>query len=123
MTSVLTPADRRSKGRFAVQNPLRYRAANSPLNAVWKHGCTLNMSASGVLIRIPESPAVGKKLELAMDWNGLYHGREKMRLYLVASITRSDRRGTALRILTHRFRDMSVTRVRLRRPEKNVAVA
>jgi hypothetical protein len=123
MTSVLTSVDRRAKGRFAVETPLRYRAANSPLNAAWKHGCTLNMSAGGVLIRIPESPAVGEKLELAMDWNGLYHGREKMRLFLVAAVTRSDRRGTALRILANRFRDMSLTRVRLRRAEKKLAVA
>jgi hypothetical protein len=123
MTSVLTHPDRRSKGRYAIQTPLRYRAANGPLNSAWKHGCTLDMSATGILIQIPEPIAVGRKLELAMDWNGLYHGREKMRLFVVASVTRSDRRGTALRILSHRFRDVSPVRVRLRRAEKNLAVA
>lgn len=97
--------------------------AKGPLNLAWKHGCTLNMSASGVLIHIPESMAVGMKLELAMDWTGLYHGRETMRLFLIASVARSDCRGTALRILAHRFRDMSATRVRLRRSEKRLAVA
>jgi hypothetical protein len=90
---------------------MRYRAAEGPLNSAWKHGCTLNMSASGVLIHIPEAMTVGMTLELAMDWTGLYHGREKMRLFLVASVTRSDRRGTALRILAHRFHGRETMRL------------
>jgi hypothetical protein len=123
MTSVLTLTERRSNGRYAVQTPLRYRAANGPLNSAWKHGCTLNMSAGGVLIHIPEPVTVGTKLELAMDWDGLYHGRERMRLFLAAVVTRTGRRGTAMRILTHRFCDMSPARVRVRRAEKSLAVA
>jgi hypothetical protein len=123
MTSVLTQPDRRSTRRYPLQIPLRYRAANGPLNSAWKHGCALDMSASGIFIDIPEPIALGAKLELAMDWTGLYHAREKMRLFLVASVTRTDRRGVALRILTHRFRDMSPARVRLGRAEKKLAVA
>ena len=107
MTSVATPSDRRSHRRFAIQTAMRYRAANGPLNAAWKNGRVLNMSASGILIEVPDSLAVGTKLELSMDWTGLYHGRQNMRLFLIASVNRTDSRGIALRILSNRFRDVS----------------
>jgi hypothetical protein len=80
------------------------------------------MSGAGILIDLP-SVAIGTKLELAMDWTGLYHGREAMRLFLLASVTRHDARGVALRILSHRFRDAIPARVRIPRADKNLAVA
>ena len=123
MTSVLPNAERRSNRRYALQTPLQYRAANGPLDSAWKHGGALNMSSRGILIDIPEAIAVGRKLELAMDWTGLYHDRQMMRLFLTASVTRTGPQGIALRILTHRFRDVSPMRVRVRRAEKNLAVA
>ncbi len=81
------------------------------------------MSAGGILVQFAESIAPGVKLELAMDWTGLYHNREKMRLFLIAQVTRTGGGGTALRIVSHRFRDLSPTRVRPRRAEANRAVA
>ena len=83
----------------------------------------LNMSAGGILVRIPEPLAFGAKLDIAMDWTGLYHGRQAMRLFLVAAVTRLERRGAGLRILSHRFRDVIAARVRLARSENNLAVA
>jgi hypothetical protein len=123
MTSVLTPSERRSNRRYPLQIPVRYRAANGPLNSAWKGGRALDMSASGILVHVPESVELGMKLELAMDWTGLYHDRPTMRLHLVAAAIRIDGRGTALRILSHRFRDASSMRVRLRRAEESQAVA
>jgi hypothetical protein len=123
MTSVLTPSERRSNRRYRLQIPVRYRAANGPLHSAWKGGHALDISASGILIQVPEPVAVGMKLELAMDWTGLYHDRQTMRLHLVAAVIRTDGRGTALRILSHRFRDASAMRVRLRRTEVSQAVA
>ncbi len=67
----------------------------------------LNMSATGILIQVPDSLAIGSKLELSMDWTGLYHGRQNMRLFLIAAVTRSGDKGVALRILSNRFRDVS----------------
>ena len=75
------------------------------------------------LVHLPEPVAIGTKLELAMAWTGLYHGRQAMRLFLVASVTRRDERGAALRILSHRFRDVTPARVRIPRADKNLAVA
>jgi len=79
------------------------------------------MSAGGILIQLAEPISLGMKLELALDWPGIYHDREEMRLFLMAAVTRTGREGTALRIVSHRFREMSSAR--LRRPDKNLAVA
>ena len=123
MTSVAFPAERRSHRRFALQTPLRYREANGPLNAAWKNGSMLNMSATGIFIEVADSLMVGTKLELSMEWTGLYHGRQTMRLFLIASVLRTGLQGVALRILGHRFRDLSSPRVRIQRTEKKLAVA
>ena len=121
MTSALIPADRRFSKRYNLDTALRYRAANGPLNTPWKQGKALNMSAIGILIQVPESLEIGAKLEIAMDWTGLYHGREAMRLTLIGAVARTDSRGSALRILHHRFRDVSPTRVKVQRVQKAVA--
>jgi hypothetical protein len=113
MTSLAIPPERRSHRRYSLEIPLRYRAANCPLKTVWKHGRALDMSAGGILIYLPEP----------MDWTGLYHGRQAMRLFLVSAVARLDGRGVALRILSHRFRDIAPTRVRIPRADKNLAVA
>jgi hypothetical protein len=58
-----------------------------------------------------------------MDWTGLYHGRESVRLFVIAQVTRTGARGTALRILSHRFRDVTPARVRPERAVRNLALA
>lgn len=121
MTSALSPADRRSHRRCSLDTIVRYRPAGGPLNTPWKQGRALNMSASGILIHVPDSLSVGAKLELSMEWTGLYHGRQTMRLFLIAAVTRIDGRGVGLRILSHRFRDMSPARVRFQRVQSAVA--
>jgi hypothetical protein len=115
--------ERRAMSRYAVQRPLRYRAAGCTLASVWKQGRALDMSARGILIDVPETPAIGTRLELAMDWTGLYHDRPVMRLFLIAAVTRIDKRRVALRIVSHRFRDVRPTAVRPQRAERKLAVA
>ena len=123
MTSLSVPPERRTHRRYDLKIPLRYRAINGPLPAPWKPGRMLNMSAGGLLVEASEHLPEGARLELAMDWTGLYHGRQAMRLFLLATVTRSGARRAGLRILSHRFRDASPARVRLTRAEKDLAVA
>ena len=90
---------RRAHPRYHLRTALRYRHGSE-----WKDGSTLDMSAGGLLIDIPEELPVDSKLEMAIDWTGLYHDREIVRLFVRASVVRVDERGTALRILSHQFR-------------------
>lgn len=114
--------NRRANSRYAVKIPLRYRLASArTLNCGWKPGRCLDMSARGIRVDIPESMPVGSRLELSMDWPGLFHGVEMVRLFLLASVRRVDGRGVALRILRHRF--FGSPRVRSLRGDEEQAVA
>jgi hypothetical protein len=115
--------NRRATNRYPVRTPLQYRTSSGTLNSAWKRGRTLDMSAGGTLMEIPEAVPVGSTLELAIDWPGLYHGGPMVRLFLTGSVTRVDGRGTAFRIISHQFRDVRPAAVRPRRPERNPAVA
>jgi hypothetical protein len=101
--------------------PLRYRPAGAPIYSAWKTGTTVDMSAGGILIDIPEALRVGSRLELAMDWPGLYHGKPMVLLSLTASVVRVDLRGTALLILNHEFREICAAATGPRRRERNLA--
>lgn len=115
--------DRRGASRYDLKLAFRYRAASRPLDSAWKHGHTLNMSASGVLIDIPETRSVGSMLELAIDWPGLYHDKPMVRLYLTGAVSRTDGRSIALRILRHRFCEASAPIASARIQPGNRAVA
>ena len=115
--------NRRITSRYAVSAPLQYRAAAPTLESVWKSGHTRDMSAGGILIDQPEAAPIGSTLELAIDWPGLYHGKPQVRLFVIGSVARADKRGTALRILSHEFRDVRPVITRRRRAERNFALA
>ena len=88
-----------------------------------KSGRALDMSVSGIRIEIPETVEAGATLELLIDWTGLYHGRLAVRLFLTCLIVRVDAQSTALRIVSHQFRDASYARSRPGRTERTLAVA
>ena len=67
-----------------------------------------------MLMEIPVAMPVGTRLELSMDWTGLYHGKQKMRLVLLGWVTRVDENGTAVRFVRHQFRDVSPVESKLR---------
>jgi hypothetical protein len=113
--------DRRASFRYEVGIPLRYRRAGRGPDFAWKLGRSLDMSARGIRIDIPETMPTGSRLELSMDWPGLYHGTDMVRLSLVGCVTRVDGQGVALRILRHRF--LVPAAVRLRHAEEKRAVA
>jgi PilZ domain len=123
-TAPLKVKNRRGATRYDVSVPVCYRTPETNLPSGWKSGRSLDMSASGLRIEIPETVVVvGTMLELAIDWTGLYHGRPAIRLFLTGSVVRVDERGTALRIVTHQFREVSQAGAGFRRAERTLAVA
>lgn len=115
--------NRRGANRYDVSAPLRYRAPEAHLPSGWKSGRTLDMSATGLRIEIPETVVVGTRLELVMDWTGLYHGRPGVRLFLTCLVVRIGSRSTALRIVAHQFLEAFHPGSHPRRTEGTVAVA
>ncbi len=113
----------RASTRYAVHAPVQYRAAVPSPEAVWKSGYTRDISAAGILIDPPAAVPVGSMLELAIDWPGLYHGKPMVRLFVIGTVARVDGRGTALRIISHEFRDVRPTVTRRRRVDRTPVLA
>ena len=101
---------------------MQYRISGGEPNSAWKRGQTLDMSAGGIFIDASEAVPVGSTLELEIDWPGLYHDKPMVRLLVIGSVVRNDGRGTALRIVSHQFRQVRPTVVSSRRAEGNLAV-
>ena len=120
---LLKVKNRRGATRYNLSVPLRYRAPETNLPSGWKSGRTLDMSASGLSIEIPETLDAGATLELVIDWTGLYHGRPAVRLFLTCLVVRIDAQSTALRIVSHQFREASYAGTRSGRTEGTLAVA
>jgi hypothetical protein len=124
MTSVLTKVkNRRTASRYDVRMPLRYRPAGSKQEGGWKRGHTLNVSAGGVLMHLPEATPLGRALELDIEWPGLYFDRHMVRLLVVGYVTRIDASGTVLRILNRRFCDIHPAAAGSRNRREDRAVA
>jgi len=102
---------------------MQYRISAGALYSDWKGGQTLDMSVGGILIDTPEALPVGSTVELAIDWLGLYHGKPRVRLLVIGSVVRNDGRSSALRILSHEFREVCTALIPSRHSERNRAVA
>ena len=111
--------NRRLADRYALKVRLQYRSAGRKFDTAWKRGRTLDMSATGFLIDLPEAFPTGATLELALEWPGIYHDKPATNLLAFAEVVRRDSRGTAVRILRHEFRDVAV----FQRPQTALAVA
>jgi len=61
------------------------------------------MSAAGILMVADREFQPGAQIEISLDWPGLYHDAERMRLVVTAAVVRSQGSRTALRILQHEF--------------------
>jgi hypothetical protein len=90
----------------------------------WKKGTTVDMSATGILLDLPSEVEPGTELALMLEWTGLYHNKERMRLLARVEVVRCDSRGTAVRILEHEFEEMEqVVPERYARGKARLAVA
>ncbi len=105
--------DRRARDRYALSMPLRYRTAGE-----WMPGRSIDISAGGMMLDLTEDLETGTRVEILMDWPGVYFGKKKVRLFVIGSVVRAQRRGCAIRFLRHQFRDVAQ-----RRPVAKVAPA
>lgn len=97
--------NRRGSARYGFVTALRYRAYRQTAITCSGSGRTIDMSAGGVAIEIGRVLEEGTEVELVLDWPGLYHGKQRMRLFLWGEVLRSCASSTSVQILTHQFRD------------------
>jgi hypothetical protein len=110
MSEISSPSRNRSnqrgKFRYSINAPMHYRVVPELRPSPWRKGHAKDMSASGMLLGLQEEVEPGTEIELTLDWIGLYHGTDRMRLRLWAQVLRRDERGTAVRIAGHRFEEI-----------------
>src|SRR5260221_14506525 len=115
--------ERRRKDRFSFVTSLQYRMRR---DTKWEgSGRTVNMSTAGILMAADRSFQPGAQIEISLDWPGLYHDAERMRLGASAEVVRSQGKRTALRILRHEFLEVPAVPGRnryLTAPSSNTAV-
>lgn len=102
--------NRRSRARYGFTTPLRFRACRQTAIVCSGSGRTIDMSSTGVQIEIGRKLETDTEIELVLDWPGLYHGKQRMRLFLWGQVVRSQETATAVRILSHEFRDAARAR-------------
>jgi len=101
----------RATTRYPYVTGLRYRAFRQAAITTSGSGQSADMSAGGMAIEIGKVLEPGTEVELVLDWPGLYHGRQRMRLFVWAEVVRSDEAKTAVRIVTHEFREAAARAV------------
>ncbi|MDR3702458.1 MAG: PilZ domain-containing protein [Candidatus Sulfopaludibacter sp.] len=101
----MMPINRRAADRYVLRMSLQYRTVGQ-----WLPGYTIDISSRGLLLDVPDSLPAGSRLEVVMDWPGIYFGRKTVRLFLIGTVARVDARGTAVRMVRHEFREVAAKR-------------
>jgi hypothetical protein len=116
--------NRRSRHRYSLDRKMAWRVSGESRQGSWKQGLAMDMSATGIRLTMANPPAIDTEVEVVMDWPGVYHGRQDVRLFLSGSVCRNMIDGVALRITNHDFRFTPVeVPARFGRTERKLAVA
>jgi hypothetical protein len=103
--------NRRASARYRMVTPLRYRAFCQTAITGAGSGQSIDMSSGGIAIEIGKVLEPGSEIEVVLDWTGIYHGKRRMRLFVWGQVVRSEEQRTAVRILSHEFREASARAV------------
>jgi PilZ domain len=96
--------DRRSKKRFGLDLPLKYKIVKNYLVTGSGTGTTVDMSSGGIAFTTTETFRVGAHIELSVSWPVLLNGNCAMKLVIEGRVVRSDTRLTAIRMDRYEFR-------------------
>jgi len=116
--------NRRAAQRYTLNRKMAYRLHGEEKHSRWKQGLVIDMSSCGLRIEASGALPVGTDLDLIMDWPGIYHDREGVRLFVEATVCRTGSEGIGLQITAHGFRFPQLEiPARFRRNERKLAVA
>lgn len=100
--------ERRKRARHQFAAPLRYRLVGREDASRSGTGLTVNMSAEGMLVDLCRATEPGTRIELSIDWPGLYHGAVRVRLMVTAKVLRTDGHRVGVKVLDAVFRTSGV---------------
>jgi hypothetical protein len=96
--------ERRYGQRFPIAMDVKYRLTQHGRTFSCGQVQTVDISSTGVLLNTLEACPEGTAAELSIDWPAHPENMFTVQLRLVGSVVRTDSRGTAIRIIRHRFK-------------------
>ena len=99
-----TDRDRRTNDRFPLENALRYRFLEAKNPAPAGTGQTLNMSSTGMLLKVESPLPVGHKIEVSVDWPAQLNANCGLKLVALGKVVRSSSEQAAVSIDKYDFR-------------------
>ena len=96
--------DRRTNDRFPLENALRYRFLEAKNPAPAGSGQTLNMSSTGMLLRVDLPLPVGQRIEVSVDWPAQLNEHCGLKLVALGKVIRSSCEQAAVSIDKYDFR-------------------
>ena len=102
------PMERRGTNRFPVQQDVRYRVIQSRTDKISGSGTTLNMGSSGILFTTDERLALGRMVEVSVNWPARLDGVCPLQFVATGRVVRSETNKAAVRIERYEFRTRSM---------------
>jgi hypothetical protein len=95
-------SEQRSRQRYPIELDVEYKLLGKSGHR--GSGRTRNISSNGVLFVVAEPLAVGRSVELMMNWPCLLEGACHLKLVMKGRIVRGDGKGVAIASRKHEFR-------------------
>ena len=99
--------ERRGTSRFPVRQDVRYRVIQSRNTRITGSGTTLNMGSGGILFTTEERLALGRMIELSVNWPARLDGTCPLQFVATGRVVRSEANRAAVRIEKYEFKTRS----------------
>ncbi len=109
MPAVEISGERRSRRRYSVDLPLRFKEVKKRVVISTGTGRAVNMSSKGIAFTANKSFESGAILELKISWPTLLHGKTPINLIVKGKVVRSDGQLAAVQITKYEFRTQRST--------------
>jgi hypothetical protein len=100
----LKRAERRSSGRFPIQQEVVYTLLDGRNRCETAAGRTVDMSSGGILFTTSEAINPGKRLEIAVNWPARLDGTCRLKLVAMGRVVRSEIDRAAIAIEHYEFK-------------------
>src|SRR6266542_3233647 len=97
--------ERRGTNRFPVKQDVRYRVIQSRNARISGSGATLNMGSGGILFTTEEKLALGRMIEVSVNWPARLDGVCPLQFVAMGRVVRSEADTAAVRIEKYEFRN------------------
>lgn len=96
--------ERRSSGRFPIQQEVRYTVLEGRSRSECGVGRTVDMSSRGIRFTTEDLLHTGKRLELAVNWPARLDGTCRLKLVAMGRVVRCEGHQAAATIEQYEFR-------------------